>query len=175
MRKRLIKEGLLGAALKKLLDWLLDDWEGDVTPWGNIKPTDGQIKTLRQFRKSGEKTPPANVLKILKKFKNPNKRAKKPNPKPKEDAMNESYLKYVIREEIEKLSEQGQPIMPRQGWKNKMIQVYNKFGCTGLQNRKQIFINNQAGLVPGYNERWRAMLQVKIDFMEYLQNRYNCQ
>ena len=97
----------------------------------------------------------------------------KKDKKEKKD-MNESYLKYVIREEIEKINEQGQPIMPRSGWKNKMIQVYNNFGCTGLQNRKQKFINNQAGLVPGYNERWRAMLQVKIDFMEYLQNRYSC-
>ena len=60
----------------------------------------------------------------------------------------------------------GSEITPNPAFYGKMDQLFAQRGCNGLLKRLQKFNNNMAGLVPGYNERWRSMLMMKINYME---------
>ena len=60
----------------------------------------------------------------------------------------------------------GSEITPNPAFYGRMDQLFAQRGCNGLLKRLQKFNNNMAGLVPGYNERWRSMLMMKINYME---------
>jgi hypothetical protein len=128
MRKRLLYEKNWWS---KVLDWLVDQVWPPQFPfgpdfWGNegVKPpTAGEIKTLKQFRKSGQDTPPSNVLKILTKYKNVDRKAKSKNIK--ENKMKRS-LKNIIKEELNKIKNSKSQINESPaGW----IESWCECGC----------------------------------------------
>ena len=109
--------------------------------------------------------------------------------------MKTSKIRQIIREELkyvlkEDWFQQNQPtgqtgpqgqvftpgtaITPNPAFYGRMDQLYNQQGCIGLWKRKKKFEQNMAGLVPGYNERWRQMLVMKINYMEKMIATHNC-
>ena len=111
---------------------------------------------------------------------------KEQNTTPWRNKMTKSQLKRIIIQELRSIKEdwysQNQPtgqtgpqgqvftpgseITPNPAFYGKMDQLFAQRGCNGLLKRLQKFNNNMAGLVPGYNERWRSMLMMKINYME---------